>query len=104
MGAQGRAATMKKIPDITEQALKKALGELERSIRDTKRESRATDERVAPSAPSWRMRWPQPMTGQPDCTGTQGIVKMVKVCAWLLGSFCVVVCDNLKVSGVPSKV
>ena len=38
---------MKKIPDITEQALKKALGELERSIRDTKRESRATDERVA---------------------------------------------------------
>lgn len=44
---QGRAATMKKIPDITEQALKKALGELERSIRDTKRESRATDERVA---------------------------------------------------------
>jgi len=47
MGAQGRAATMKKIPDITEQALKKALGELERSIRDTKREARATDERVA---------------------------------------------------------
>ncbi|KAA6423115.1 MAG: hypothetical protein FRX49_07102 [Trebouxia sp. A1-2] len=47
MGAQGRAATMKQIPDITEQALKKALGELERSIRDTKRESRATDERVA---------------------------------------------------------
>lgn len=44
---QGRAATMKKIPDITEQALKKALGELERSIRDTKRESRATDDRVA---------------------------------------------------------
>ena len=38
---------MKKIPDITEQALKKALGELERSIRDTKREARATDERVA---------------------------------------------------------
>ena len=38
---------MKKIPDITEQALKKALGELERSIRDTKRESKATDERVA---------------------------------------------------------
>ena len=35
---QGRAATMKKIPDITEQALR---------IRDTKRESRATDERVA---------------------------------------------------------
>ena len=47
MGVQGRAATMKKIPDITEQALKKALGELERSIRDTKREARATDERVA---------------------------------------------------------
>ncbi|KAL3137705.1 hypothetical protein ABBQ38_004975 [Trebouxia sp. C0009 RCD-2024] len=44
---KGRAATMKKIPDITEQALKKALGELERSIRDTKRECRATDERVA---------------------------------------------------------
>ncbi|DBA91706.1 TPA: hypothetical protein ACH3X1_003305 [Trebouxia sp. C0004] len=44
---KGRAATMKKIPDITEQALKKALGELERSIRDTKRESRATDDRVA---------------------------------------------------------
>lgn len=38
---------MKKVPDITEQALKKALGELERSIRDTKRESRATDERMA---------------------------------------------------------
>ena len=37
----------KKIPDITEQALKKALGEMERSIRDTKRESRATDERIA---------------------------------------------------------
>ena len=38
---------MKKIPDITEQALKKALGELERSIRGTKREARATDERIA---------------------------------------------------------
>ena len=45
------------------------------------------------------------MTGQPDCTGTQesdkGFVEMVKTCAWLLGSFCVVVCDNLNVSGVP---
>ena len=38
---------MKKIPDITDQALKKALGEMERSIRDTKREAWATDERIA---------------------------------------------------------
>lgn len=38
---------MKKIPDITDQALKKALGEMERSIRDTKREARATNERIA---------------------------------------------------------
>lgn len=44
---QGQAAVMKKIPDITDQALKKALAEMERSIRDTKRESRATDERIA---------------------------------------------------------
>ena len=44
---QGQAAVMKKIPDITDQALKKALGEMERSIRDTKREARATDERIA---------------------------------------------------------
>lgn len=43
---QGQAAVMKKIPDITDQALKKALGEMERSIRDTKREAWATDERI----------------------------------------------------------
>lgn len=47
MSMQGQAAVMKKIPDITDQALKKALGEMERSIRNTKRESRATDERIS---------------------------------------------------------
>lgn len=44
---QGRAASLKKSPDITESALRRALAELERSVQDTKRESRATDTRVA---------------------------------------------------------
>ncbi|KAK9829105.1 hypothetical protein WJX72_003917 [[Myrmecia] bisecta] len=44
---KGRAATSKRTPEVTETVLKKALGELERSVRDTKREARATDERLA---------------------------------------------------------
>lgn len=74
---------MKKIPDITEQALKKALGELERSIRDTKRESRATDERVA-AMDSQRAQLADEVASAHDrCDGKgRTICRILKYCLW----------------------
>ncbi len=46
MGLQGSVITTRDLVAVNQAAMQKALGDLERSIRDTKREAKATDTRV----------------------------------------------------------